>query len=263
MSEPLPLSGLGRFCAVAVMAKAPRVGDVKTRLAPPLSAAEAAGLSACFIRDIADNISAAARSTPIHGYVAYSPPGSEPVFRAIVPDAIRLLPPRRIGLGHSLADAAEDLLASGYGSACLVNSDSPTLPTSILVEAAQALQAAGDRVVLGPAEDGGYYCIGLKNRHARLFEDIDWSTAQVLAQTLDRAREIGLDTVVLPMWYDVDDPASLRRLAEELLGGVHQNERTPYAAPHTAAFLSRLLGDGRGRPIDIDWPRAEAIGTDL
>jgi rSAM/selenodomain-associated transferase 1 len=245
------------------MAKAPRVGDVKTRLAPPLSAAEAAGLSGCFIRDIADNIGAAARSTPIHGYAAYSPPGSEAVFRAILPDAIRLLPPRRIGLGHSLADATEDLLASGYGSACLVNSDSPTLPTSILVEAAQTLQASGDRVVLGPAEDGGYYCIGIKNRHARLFEDIDWSTAQVLAQTLDRACEIGLDTVVLPMWYDVDDRASLRRLAEELLGGVHQNERTRYAAPHTAAFLSRLLGDGRGRRIDIDWPRAEAVGTDL
>ena len=76
------------------MAKAPLVGEVKTRLAPPLSATEAAALSGCFIRDIADNIIAASHSAPIHGYLAYSPAGSEPVFRALLPEAIRLLPPR-------------------------------------------------------------------------------------------------------------------------------------------------------------------------
>ncbi len=226
------------------MAKAPRVGEVKTRLVPPLSAAEAAELGGCFIRDVADNIVAAARSVPIRGHVAYSPPGAGALLRALLPDAIGLLPSRRAGLGRSLADAADDLLAAGYGSACLVNADSPTLPTAVLVEAARALAAPGDRVVLGPAEDGGYYCIGLKRRHPRLFEEIDWSTARVLAQTLDRARELGLETVALAPWYDVDDPASLRRLTAELLDG---DGATGYAAPHTAAFLRRLRA-GRPRP---------------
>ena len=104
----------------------------------------------------------------------------------------------RSGLGHSLADAARDLLAAGYGSVCLVNSDSPTLPTAFLVDAAMALRAPDDRLVLGPAADGGYYCIGLKRPHLRLFEEIAWSTPRVFAQTCDRAREIGLAVVLLP-----------------------------------------------------------------
>ena len=217
------------------MAKAPRQGAVKTRLVPPLSTVDAAELSACFIRDIAGNILAAARAAPIDGYVAYSPPGSADLFAALLPDRVGLLPPRRIGLAESLLDAAQDLLAAGYGAACLVNADSPTLPTDLMVAAAQALALPGDRLVLGPAEDGGYYLIGMKHPHPRLFEEIDWSTERVFGQTLDRAREIGLETVTLASWYDVDDAASLRRLAAEVGGSP-----AGYAAPYTAALLRRL-----------------------
>ncbi len=198
------------------MAKAPRQGEVKTRLVPPLTAAEATELSAAFIRDTAENILAAAKSAAIEGYVAYSPPGSAAAFAGVVPAGLGLLPPRRIGLGASLFDAASDLLAGGYGAACLVDADSPTLPTSLLVGAARALALPGDRVVVGGAEDGGYYLIGLKRAHRRLFEDIAWSTDRVLRQTLDRAAEIGLSVHALPVWYDVDDVASLRRLFADL-----------------------------------------------
>jgi uncharacterized protein len=232
------LPALSEICAVAVMAKAPRVGEVKTRLVPPLSPEQAAALSTAFIRDIAENILAAAESAPIHGYVAYSPPGSEAAFAGVLPDGIRLLPPRSIGLGASLRHGAQDLLAEGYGAVCLVNADSPNLPTAFLVEAVQALQQAGDRVVLGPAEDGGYYLIGLKRPHARLFEEIEWSTERVFAQTLDRAVELRLDTVSLPRWYDVDDIASLRRVADEILGA---GAPGAYAAPNTARLLRDLV----------------------
>jgi len=254
------MSSLGGFCAMAVMAKAPRVGAVKTRLVPPLSEAEAAELSGCFIRDIADNIVAAARSTPIRGHIAYSPSGSEAAFRDLLPSSFRLLPPRHDGLGFGLADAAEDLLAAGYGSVCLVNADSPNLPTSILVEAAQALQPPGDRVVVGPAEDGGYYCIGLKRPHLRLFEAIDWSTARVFGQTLERANEIGLEVVVLPTWYDVDDLASLRRLANALFGEpVNESRPAQFAAPHTASFLRSLIGNGASRRIGFGSTTADGV----
>src|SRR5207237_7946303 len=118
----------------------------------------------------------------------------------------------------------------------LVKSDSPTLPTELLVDAARALAAPGDRLVLGPAEDGGYYLIGLKQPHPRLFEDIAWSTDHVFRQTLDRSAELRLETVTLPAWYDVDDVASLRRLIDEL----GHPAPAGYAAPHTAAFLRRL-----------------------
>lgn len=258
------MSSLDRFCAVAVMAKAPLVGAVKTRLVPPLSEAEAAELSGCFIRDIADNIVAAGRSTPIRGHIAYSPSGSEAAFHDLLPSSFRLLPPRRDGLGFSLADAAEDLLAAGYGSVCLVNADSPTLPTSILVETAQRLQPPGDRVVVGPAEDGGYYCIGLKDRHLRLFEDIDWSTERVFGQTLERAYEIGLDAVVLPNWYDVDDLASLRRLAGALFGeSADQGQHSQFAAPHTAAFLRDLIGNGASRRLGFASTTADNVSARL
>ena len=225
------------ICAVAVMAKAPRVGEVKTRLVPPLSSAEAAALSAAFIRDIAGNIVAAAENIAIDGYVAYSPPGSGAAFAGLLSDGIRLLPPRGMGLGASLFHATEDLLAEGYGAVCLVNADSPNLPTEFLVEAVRALQHPEDRVVLGPAEDGGYYLIGLKRPHARLFENIAWSTERVFGQTLDRAAELRLDIVTLPHWYDVDDIASLRRVADEILGA---GAAGAYAAPNTEQLLRGL-----------------------
>jgi uncharacterized protein len=229
-------AGRAGRCAFAIMAKAPRRGEVKTRLVPPLSVESAAALSGCFIQDIAASIAAAAESEPIDGYVAYSPPGSEAAFAPLLPPGIGLLPPRRIGLGASLFDAASDLLAAGYGAVCLVNSDSPTLPTAVLIEAARALAAAGDRVLLGPAEDGGYYLIGLKRAHRRLFQDIAWSTEHVLRQTLARAAEIGLAALTLRSWYDVDDLESLRRLAREL----RDPDEAGYPAPHTASFLRRL-----------------------
>jgi rSAM/selenodomain-associated transferase 1 len=236
------------YCAIAVMAKAPRIGAAKTRLVPPLSAAEAAALSACFIRDAVENIAAAAQQVAIEGYIAFSPLGAEAEFAPLLAQGTRLLLSRRTGLGASLYDAAEDLLAAGYGAACLVNSDSPTLPTSLLADAARALSAPGDRIVLGPAEDGGYYLIGLKQAHVRLFDDIAWSTPLVFAQTVERACEIGLEPLVLPMWYDVDDVASLQRLTAELLGEADKSDRgAMYRAPHTAAFLRRLFRDGDRR----------------
>lgn len=236
---------------MAIMAKAPRIGAAKTRLMPALTAEEAAGLSACFIRDAAGNVAAAAQQAAIAGYVAYSPAGTEAEFVPLLAAGTRLLAPRRTGLGASLYDAAEDLLAAGYGSVCLVNSDSPTLPTSILVDAARALAAPGARLVLGPAEDGGYYLIGLKQVHARLFDGIAWSTPRVFAQTVERAHEIGMPPIVLPQWYDVDDAGSLQRLYAELLGADGRGDRAALdRAPHSAAFLRRLFrNDGDPRPV--------------
>lgn len=223
-------------CAVAIMAKAPRPGEVKTRLAPPLSPGEAAALSAAFIRDIAANIVAAAADAAIDGYVAFAPPGSEAALAPLLPAGIGLLPSRRIGLAASLLDAASELLAAGYGAACLVNADSPTLPTEMLSAAARALLTPGDRLVLGPCDDGGYYLIGMKAARRRLFEDIAWSTELVFRQTVERAAELGLAVTNLPLWYDVDDVASLRRLLAEL----DEEPGRAYPAPYTRAAVRAL-----------------------
>jgi uncharacterized protein len=143
----------------------------------------------------------------------------------------------------------------------VLNSDSPTLPTAFLVEAAEALARPGDRAVLGPSSDGGYYLLGLKTSHRRLFEDIAWSTERVAEQTLQRAAEIGLEVYRLPAWYDVDDVGSLRRLQSELdqpepLRPRLDGQKLHHAA-QTAALLSsfqreRNLNHRIGNPIPAE-----------
>jgi uncharacterized protein len=231
------------------MVKAPRSGEVKTRLVPPLCAQEASLLSACFVRDILANLLAVSESVPVDCYAAYSPLGSEATFRDFLPQQIHLLPPRSVGLANSLPDAIEDLIARGYEGACLVNADSPTLPTSLLVEAVTTLRAPGDRLVLGPATDGGYYLIGLKHPHRHLFHDIEWSTERVYRQTTERAASIGLELVTLPAWYDVDDSASLKWLCEELFDGRRPPQclRDGYLASHTREYLRSLKATGGER----------------
>jgi glycosyltransferase A (GT-A) superfamily protein (DUF2064 family) len=160
-----------------------------------------------------------------------------------------MAPQRGTLFGERLLLAVEDLLGLGYGSVCLIDSDSPTLPPDSLRAAVAALEAGGgDRIVLGPSEDGGYYLIGVRSAHARLFEEIDWSTGQVTAQTLERARELGLEAVMLPTWYDVDDAATLRQLCEEMFGPAADAGPAGYPAPHTREFLARLIeAEGRAR----------------
>ena len=240
-----------RVCAVAVMAKASIAGTVKTRLVPPLTYDEAAQLNTCCLLDVAASILAAAASEPIQAFAAYTPLGAEAFFAGILPEGFQLLAPKEPTIGRSLVHASLDLLTAGYGSVCLVNADSPTLPTAILAEAVRCLRQPGDRVVLGPAIDGGYYLIGLKHFHGRLFEEIDWSTDRVYQQTLARAAEIGLGVAALPTWYDVDDGRTLAILARELLLGSIA-DRQGYSAQRTTAFLQELAAkkDGISRLLD-------------
>ena len=186
--------------------------------------------------------------SPIQGFVAYHPLGSERFFQDLLPEDFKLLPPKEPTLGRSLLHAARDLLVAGYASVCLVNADSPTLPTDLLIRAVRSLAEPGDRVVLGPAADGGYYLIGLKRFHQRLFEAIDWSTERVYRQTIMRADEIGLPVASLPEWYDVDDASTFAVLVHELLGGSDADKvyRGGYAAPSTAAFLAKLAATNGG-----------------
>jgi uncharacterized protein len=233
-------------CAIAVMAKAPRPGMVKTRLVPPLSPSTAAALSASFLRDVTENIALAARAAEIHGYVAYAPAGSEAAFdgmiaagtHLVLADGSSVSIPGVRGFGRSLLQAAQTLFARGHHSVCLLNSDSPTLPTRLLVEAAEALAEASDRMVLGPAEDGGYYLIGIKAPHLHLFQHIAWSTAEVAGDTRMRAAALGLPIVELDTWYDVDDKPSLLRLCAELTPAPTAGRAGSYRAPATADCLA-------------------------
>jgi rSAM/selenodomain-associated transferase 1 len=222
------------------MTKAPRAGQVKTRLIPPLTPAEAAELNRCFLRDTASAIAQAPADLAC-GVAVFTPPGAEPDYAGILPGDFHLVTQREGSFGERLIAAAEDLFQIGFAALCLIDSDSPTVPGECYGRAANLLSAKGDRVVLGPSDDGGYYLIGLKSLHRRLFEDIEWSTARVLEQTIARANELNLPVELLATGYDVDDAATLRRLRDDLLGNNARSTTT--VAPNTREFLSRLVAE--------------------
>jgi rSAM/selenodomain-associated transferase 1 len=246
-----PAEIAGEVCALAVMTKAPRAGVVKTRLVPPLTQNEAAQVNRSFLRDVADAISVAVRETPREmaalGVGVFTPPGAEAEYENILPEDFFLIAQRGDHFGDRLIFAAEDLFKAGFASVCLINSDSPTVPAESFAQAVKLLRLPGDRIVLGPCDDGGYYLIGLKSLHRELFEQIDWSTERVLEQTRQRAAEIEIEVKLLPVGYDVDDRATLRRLCGELLG---ENSRED-VAPHTRKFLREIVA--REGPARI-WP---------
>lgn len=252
-------------CALVVMAKAPRAGKVKTRLAPAVGFDGSAALNICFLKDTTRNIDEVGRvfaeSEPSHpehddeavmvgapksqGLISYTPVGDEAAFDGLLPEGFALIAQRGDGFGERLLATAEDVLSCGYGAVCLIDSDSPTLPGCALREAVQRLLEPGDRVVLGGSHDGGYYLIGLKQAHAAPFERITWSTASVYAETVERVREAGLELVELPLWYDVDDAETLAVLEAELLAGKRPEFATVdgYDARETREWLKRFRGE--------------------
>ena len=231
-----------RTCGIAVMAKASIAGRTKTRLVPPLTFEEAAQCNTAFLRDIADNIIAASAEVSIAGYIAYSPAHARPFFQENLPREIGLIEACYPTLGECLDDTITQLLERGHRSAVVLNSDSPTLPTSLLVETAHVLARPGDRAVFGPALDGGYYLLGLKAKHHRLFQHIAWSTDRVAHQTLERAAELDLPVHILPTWYDVDDVAGLKILRAELFEGQSFAPGLGPAQPrHTRALIQSLV----------------------
>ena len=234
------------------MTKAPQPGKVKTRLVPPLTPAEAAKLNACFLRDLGASISRCCRGlrssqkSTAFGVAVYTPISSEKIYENILPPDFLLVPQRGESFGERLVFAAEDLFKHGFAPVCLINSDSPTVPASSFAEAATELAKEGDQIVLGPASDGGYYLIGLKKLHCRIFEAIDWSTERVLEQTRERASEIGVDIHELPAGLDVDDAATLADLCEQLFG--LDAGSTNKSAFETRKFLDEIIQrEGRSR----------------
>ena len=233
--------------ALAVMTKAPQAGRVKTRLTPPLTPDEAAALNTCFLRDTAAAISDAVSRGEAQGVGVYTPVGAESAYSEILPGEFILVPQRGDKFGERLLAATADLLQLGFSAVCLIDSDSPTVPPKAFAQAIEYLSRPEDRVVLGPSDDGGYYLIGLKKPHHELFDRIDWSTEHVLEQTIAAARALDLPVHLLPVWYDVDDRATLSRLCQELFGA---NGTAPggFTAPATHEYLSALLQrEGRGR----------------
>lgn len=239
--------------AAVVMCQAPLPGRSKTRLSPPLSNEEAAALSACFIADVAETIGSLDPELDVQGVAAFPPSHREEAIRTLLPSDFILLSQRGDDLSARSAGVVEDLLTAGYRAVCLLSADSPTLPPSLLSDAVEALGRPGERVVLGPAVDGGYTLIGVQRPLPELFDINSWSTTRALRQKITGAAPLSVPVETLKPWYDVHDGLALAWLLRELLGdGVSPlgNGVSGALAPRTRAYLSSLGGRGDGPPPD-------------
>lgn len=210
-------------------------GRVKTRLtgeAPgSLTPARAAQLHRAFTDDVADRLLAAEARGDLELWSAWALEEGESLEG--LPTAGRALRQEGATLGdrmhHALAAAAAD-----GASVAALGSDHPTVPLATVIEAFERLEAGADAVI-GPSEDGGYFLLALAPAAVRpeLFEDVAWSTSEVLPQTLERARALGLRVELLARGYDVDTAADLRRLAADLA-----DPRVAALCPRTRALLA-------------------------
>ena len=236
----LPSSGgTVRGAAVAVMARSPDgARPPKTRLAGVLP--DEAGrrrLSAAFLADV---VAACGRIDGVTVRVAYTEDGGTGGFAQAGVAADQLVPQRGAGLGERERSVFEDLFRDGFSPVVLIGSDLPTLPAARVGEAFDRLRGGPDTVVLGPADDGGYYLIGLAARPGPvpdLFTGIRWGTGSAQADTVAAAARCGLAVELLDAWYDVDDEAGLTRLRAELAIGDGARR-----APATARVLAEILG---------------------
>ena len=214
--------------AIAVMAKAPRAGHVKTRLVPPLTREEAAELYRCLLLD---KILQVGTLSGVDPYLAYTPPEAQAQMASMAPQDFTLIPQVGSDLGDRLHHLSAILLGRGHPGVIIIDSDTPTLPSTYLLDALDRIQNESTDLVLGPAEDGGYYLIGLKRPCWSLFDSIPWSGPSVLSETLRRASAQRLEVATLPTWFDVDTASDLLRLRNDLA------TNGSGLAPHTRAFL--------------------------
>jgi uncharacterized protein len=215
------------------MAKAPREGEVKTRLSGALNFAEARRLYVAFLSDtfaLMEEVMEEREELSLA--LCYTPEGEEEAFEEVEREGSMMMPQRGENLGERLTNCFADLFALGFESVVVIGADSPTLPGEYVFDAFECFETDDD-VVIGPTEDGGYYLVGMRNLHRRIFEDIPWGAGGALEATIERAREAGLNLVLLPEWRDVDTPEDFERLKQEL----DENEG---AAKFTRRFLKEL-----------------------
>jgi rSAM/selenodomain-associated transferase 1 len=184
---------------LAVFAKWPALGQVKTRLAAVTSDRWAARVATAFLADTLDHLD----RIDARRLIAFAPAEAEASFADLARGRYDLTPQGPDDLGERLARFMTGRLNEGAGAVVVVGTDSPTLPLAFVERAFEELRHAD--VVLGPATDGGYYLIGCRRLHPSLFSAIDWGGASVLRQTVERLADPAWRLAVLPPWYDIDD----------------------------------------------------------
>jgi rSAM/selenodomain-associated transferase 1 len=210
---------------LVIMAKAPRPGRVKTRLARSLPVSAVTGLYRCLL----DDTISLAQSLDGVEVAVMCPEADREDMERTVDSAVPVVPQVGSGLAAALCSVFAHFQGTGSSRIVAFNSDSPHLPTSILQTAFRLLEECD--LVVGPTHDGGYYLVGAKMSHPRLFSIEAMGTGNALEELLAKARALELSVRFTDPFYDIDEAADLSRLAEEL-------QLTPGRAPKTAKWLS-------------------------
>jgi rSAM/selenodomain-associated transferase 1 len=203
---------------LALFAKHWQPGRVKTRLAAKWGPQRASEVYLAFVRCLLARLAAAGDER----WLAYTPPESQAEFCQLADPSWQLVEQANGDLGQRMAALFDQAFASGASRVVLIGSDSPTLPAAHIEQAFDSLLYVP--VVLGPAHDGGYCLIGASGKVPPIFTGIDWSTDQVLQQTLARLQAAEVAYTCLPPWPDIDTPEDLQRLRAQLAEATHGHE---------------------------------------
>jgi hypothetical protein len=212
-------------CTLVIMAKAPRAGLVKTRLAQSLPPHIVTALYRCFL----DDTMTLARSLDTVEVAIMCPAPDVDELAALAGHEVRVVAQTGEGLAAGLTSVFERFAAAGQQRVIAFNSDSPHLPASVLASAFEVL-AAYD-VVVGPTFDGGYYLVGASAHHPGLFNGDGMGKSNALEALLARIQALGLSVRLVDPFYDIDVASDLIRLEAEL-------RISPAKAPRTAAWLA-------------------------
>lgn len=197
---------------LAVFARAPELGKVKTRLTPPLTADQALALHTALVADTLDHLARIDRPG-LERALLLSQPLLDPQDLH-VPEGWATAIQSQGDLGERLAGLFYTSFRRGVNRVIVLGSDSPTLPLEVIHEALDEL--ARKKVVIGPAEDGGYYLLGCSEWIPEIFQNIDWGTAEVLEQTTRAIRDRNIAHRLLIPWYDIDRSDDLEKLRQEI-----------------------------------------------
>jgi len=215
---------------LVIMAKAPRHGSVKTRLAKSLPVPAVTELYQCLLNDTI----ALGRTLDQVEIAIMCPAADVEDVSIAVAKSVHVVPQTGSGLAAALDSVFTQFAASGRPRVIAFNSDSPHLPGSALQSAFDVLETCD--LVVGPTHDGGYYLVGARASHRGLFANDGMGTASALDTLLQRASDLRLSVRMLDSFYDIDVAADLDQLTEEL-------QRTPGKAPRTAKWLSEWMSE--------------------
>ena len=214
---------------VLLFIRAPELGRVKTRLEKKMDAATVLRLYRCFVQDIIETLSTGGHDM----IVFFTPPHKGSAVQAWLGDAIPARAQTGKTLGDKMRNAFSDVFARDVDQVVLMGSDLPDLDIRIIDESFELLKKKD--LVIGPAEDGGYYLIGWRKNsfNKDVFSGIDWGTASVFRQTMEKIHAAGLNCHVFPSWQDIDTH-------DDLVAFYQRSKANGLTHLKTMKFLDRL-----------------------